>query len=204
MRPWPRLSIWMSAAVIGALMLAALAIIIKGPSVSGVSIGLRLTARFSYVFFWLAYVGGALATLFGPTFRGVARRRREFGLAFASAQLVHVGLVVWIAFLSPPEQLSQSVMPFFAIAIVWTYLLAALSTDRARRLIGPHLLRALFTIGSEYIALTYFTDFVISPKYPIQYPLLYIPFWAMLLLGPLLRIAAAGRKIGARMLVAPG
>jgi hypothetical protein len=89
-------------------------------------------------------------------------------------------------------------MPFFAIAIVWTYLLAALSTSYSRRIFGPNMLNIVLIIGSEYIALTFFVDFIISPKYPIQYLALYIPFWIMLLLGPLLRVAALAKKISGR------
>ena len=192
----------MGAAFAGALACAVLAIILRGPGLSGVGIGLRLTARFSYIFFWLAYVGGALASLFGPSFLIIGRRAREFGLAFASAQLVHVGLVAWIAWLSQPEPLTDAVMPFFAIAIIWTYLLAALSTNYGRRLFSPNMLNILLTIGSEYIALTFFTDFVILPKYPIQYPALYIPFWIMLLVGPLLRVASLAKKTSSRMATA--
>ena len=194
MKPTPRTWIWLTAAFTGALILAVIAVIFRGPNPGGAVLGLRLTARFAYLFFWFAYVGGALTTLFGTAFRPVAQRVRELGLAFASAQLVHVGLVAWLAWLSQPESLTDAVMPFFAIAFVWTYLLAALTTDYARRVVDPYLLKNLFTIGSEYIALTFFVDFVIIPEYPIANLVFYIPFWIMLLLGPLLRIAAAAKK----------
>jgi hypothetical protein len=188
----------MGAAFAGALACAVLAIILRGSGPNGIGVGLRLTARFSYAFFWLAYVGGALASVFGPSFLIIGRRAREFGLAFASAQLVHVGLVARLAWISQPEPLTDAIMPFFAIAIVWTYLLAALSTSYSRRIFGPNMLNIVLIIGSEYIALTFFVDFIISPKYPIQYLALYIPFWIMLLLGPLLRVAALAKKISGR------
>lgn len=193
----------MGGALAGALILAMAAIIVRGPNLSGVGIGLRLTARFSYAFFWLGYVGGALTTLFGPVFDPVSRRVRELGLAFASAQLVHVGLVAWLAWLSQPESLSDAVMPFFAVAVIWTYLLAILSTNYARQSFNPRTLNILRTLGSEYIALTFFTDFVLLPKYPIQFVILYIPFWALLLIGPLLRIAAVAKKFCRPAAMAP-
>jgi hypothetical protein len=185
----------MGSAFGGALALAIGTMLIEGTGLSGTIAGLRLTARFSYTFFWLAYVGGALAILFGPAFDTVARRVRELGLAFASAQLVHVGLVMWLAWISPPQPVRDAVMPFFAIGVVWTYLLAALSIDRARDVFGPHMLRVLRTIGSEYIALTFFTDFVLLPTYPPPHLILYVPFWFMLLVGPLLRLAAATKEV---------
>jgi hypothetical protein len=200
----PRAVFWTGGALVGALTLATAIIIVKGPTLSGVGIGLRLTARFSYIFFWLAYVGGALTTLFGPVFDIVGRRVRELGLAFASAQLVHIGLVTWLAWLSQPESLSDAVMPFFAIAVIWTYLLAFLSTKYARRTFDCHTLNILRALGSEYIALTFFADFVLLPKYPVQFPVfLYVPFWVLLLAGPLLRIAAAAKRFRRPTATAP-
>ena len=55
-----------------------------------------VTARWSFLFFWMAYAGRAMATLFGPGFAPLARRGREFGLAYAAAMLTHVGLLIWI------------------------------------------------------------------------------------------------------------
>jgi hypothetical protein len=190
-----RTALWMGSAFGGALALTIGTMLIEGTGLSGTTVGLRLTARFSYAFFWLSYVGGAIAILFGPAFDIVARRARELGLAFASAQLVHVGLVIWLAWISPPQPIRDAVMPFFAIGVVWTYLLAALSIDRARDVFGPQMLRVLRTIGSEYIALTFFTDFVLLPSYPPPHLILYAPFWGMLLVGSLLRLSAAMKEV---------
>lgn len=185
----------MGFAFVGALALTIGAMWLEGGGIGGTVTALRLTARFSFVFFWLAYVGGAMANLFGPRFNIIAGRIREFGLAFASGQLVHVGLVVWIALISPPQSILSAAMPFFAIGVLWTYLLAALSIERALGMLGPNILRVIRTMGSEYIALTFFTDFVLLPERPIHYPMIYVPFWAMLLIGPLSRLAAAAKKL---------
>jgi hypothetical protein len=88
---------------------------------------LRLTARWSFLLFWLAYTGGAMATIFGPTFKPIAMRVRELGLPYAAAQLVHLGLVVWR----------------------WrSFLLAG-----SRRLLGSRGWRALRIVGVSYILL---------------------------------------------------
>jgi hypothetical protein len=195
MKSASRAALWIGSAFGGALALAVGTMLIEGTGLSGTTTGLRLTARFSYAFFWLAYVGGAIRILFGPALGMVARCARELGLAFASAQLVHVGLVVWLAWISPPQPIRDAVMPFFAIGVVWTYVLAALSLGRAGDVFSPHMLRVLRTIGSEYIALTFFTDFVLLPTYPPPHVILYVPFWGMLLVGPLLRIAAAAKEV---------
>ena len=88
---------------------------------------LRMTARWSFLLFWLAYAGGALAALFGPTFGPLAARGRDFGLAYASAQLVHVGLVIWLFQISSSPPLSGGLYYFFVMAVVLTYLLAIFS-----------------------------------------------------------------------------
>jgi hypothetical protein len=195
MKSASRTGLWVGAAFDGALALVIATMMIRGTGLSGTGVGLRLTARFSYAFFCLAYVGGATTILCSPAWNGIGRRMREFGLAFASAQLVHVALVIRLAWISPPQSITDAVMPFFAIGVVWTYLLAALSIDRVRKVFSPYMLRILRTIGSEYIALAFFTDFVLLPKYLIQYPILYVPFWGLLLLGPLLRVAAATKEM---------
>ena len=87
---------WMWAAFIIAFVLAAGVLIIFGVGERGTAIALRATARWSFLLFWFAYVGGSIAWLCGPRFDGLARRGRDLGLAYASAQLVHVGLVLWI------------------------------------------------------------------------------------------------------------
>jgi hypothetical protein len=195
MKPASRTAIWIGSAFVGALAITIGVMLIEGTGRGGTIVGLRLTARFSYAFFWLGYIGGASVILFGPAFTVIARRVREFGLAFASAQFVHVGLVIWLAWISPPQSIMDAVMPFFAIGVVWTYLLAALSINRARNVFSPYMLKAMRTIGSEYIALTFFTDFILVPQYPPPHPVLYIPFWGMLLVGPPLRLAAAGKEV---------
>jgi hypothetical protein len=185
----------MAMAFAATLAVACGVLTVNGTGHSGITIGLKGTARVAYLFFWPAYVGGAVATLVGGPFEILARRAREFGLAFAAALFVHVALVIWLAWISPPQPLVDAVMPFFAIGVVWTYLLALSSTGWVRARFSAQSLKAFRTVGLEYIALTFFTDFVISPKHPLQYPVLYVPFWVMLGLGPLLRLAATARQV---------
>lgn len=194
----PRTGLWMGTAFAAALAVACGVLTVTGTGQSGIAIGLKATARLAYLFFWPAYVGGAIATLLGDRFDDLARRAREFGLAFASALLVHVGLVIWLARISPPQPLLDAAMPFFAIGVIWTYLLAVSSIGYVRARFSADSLKAFRTVGLEYIALTFFTDFVILPKHPLQHPVLYVPFWVMLGLGPLLRLAATARQMHRR------
>lgn len=192
---WPATtSSWVKVGFVVAFALAATAFAIFGIGERGTTIALRLTARWSFVLFWLAYTGGPMARLFGPRLAGVARRGRDFGLAFASAQVVHVGVVVWIIYLTPG---GIGGMLFFWAGIVCTYLLALFSLPRLRDALGPRLWRICLEITLNYIMLVFAVDFI---RIPLQadgldkYPLSYVPF-AVLLIGAVgFRVAAWGRQ----------
>jgi hypothetical protein len=133
---------------------------IFGVGERGTAIALRATARWSFLLFWPAYTGAALARLFGNHFTRIARRGRDFGLAFGAAQLVHVGLVVWLFYQAPG---SNGGMAFFWIEIFCTYLLALLSLQKLQATLGPRLWRTLRTAAMEYIALVFAADFILGP-----------------------------------------
>jgi hypothetical protein len=183
----------MVAAFLIAVASVAVVLTIFDVGERGTTIALRLTARWSFVLFWFAYTGGAMARLFGSHLAGLARHGRNFGLAFASAQVVHVGLVLWLFYLAPGE---NGGMVFFWVGILCTYLLALFSLPRLRDALGPRLWRISCTIAMEYIALVFFVDFV---RIPLQvngfsnYPLSYLPFALMLVGGVGLRVVSLAR-----------
>ena len=90
---------WMGAAFAANLFLAAIILVARGTGVHGIETALRATARVSFLWFWVAYAGGALATLFGAAFLPLRQHGREFGLAFAAALLVHLILVGWLCWI---------------------------------------------------------------------------------------------------------
>jgi hypothetical protein len=183
---------WMGAAFVIASALTATVLAIFGAGTQGTVLALQTTARWSFLLFWLAYVGGAMARLYGPRFDGLARRGRDLGLSFASAQLVHVGLVLWLLFIAT----GPSGMIFFWVGILFTYLLALLSLPRLRDALGPRFWRIFRTIALEYIALTFAADFILGPLQRGglgEYPLAYLPFAIMLVAGAILRVAAFAR-----------
>jgi hypothetical protein len=191
---WPTSTLsWMVAAFLVAVTLAAVVLATLGVGEQGTTIALRLTARWSFVLFWFAYTGSAMAKLFGSHLAGLARRGRDFGLAFALAQSVHVGLVLWIFYLSPG---ANGKMVFFWVGILSTYLLALFSLPRLREALGPRLWRISCIIAMEYIALVFFVDFI---RIPLQansfgsYPLSYLPFALMLIGGVGLRVVSFAR-----------
>src|SRR5580700_4638396 len=146
---WAITTAWlMWAAFLVALALAVIVLVIFGVEERGTAIALRATARWSFLLFWPAYAGGAIAWLW-PRLTGLARHGRELGLAYASAQLIHVGLVLWIIRVATGP---TGAMLFFWIGILCTYLLALFSVQRLRDALEPRLWRIFRTIALEYIA----------------------------------------------------
>jgi hypothetical protein len=180
----------MGAGFVIALALTAIVFSIFGAGNRGTVLALRATARWSLLLFWLAYAGGAMAALCGPRLDGLGRRGRELGLAFASAQLVHVGLVFWLFHIAAGP---NGAMIFFWVGILCTYLLALFSLLRLREALGPRLWRTFRAIALEYIALAFAADFILGPLQSEglnKYPLTYFPFALMLVVGVTLRAAA--------------
>jgi hypothetical protein len=112
--------LWMGSAFAIGLSLAAVVLALKGIDVTSLKLALRVTARWAFLPFWTAYAGKAMATLFGRAFAPLARRGREFGLAYAAAMLTHVGLLVWIFELTSHAPLSGNSLLFFGTGIVFT------------------------------------------------------------------------------------
>ena len=190
---WPITASAMGAAFLIAFALAVTVLAMFGAGNRGTVLALRVTARWSFLLFWLAYAGGAMARLWGPRFGGLARRGRELGLAFASAHLVHVGLVLWFIHIATGP---SGAMIFFWAGILCTYLLALFSLPRLRDALGPHLWPPFRTITLEYIALVFAADFILGPLQAGgfgKYPLTYLPFALMLVGGAGLRVAGFAR-----------
>jgi hypothetical protein len=193
----PRTSIWIGAAFAAALGLTVAVLATIGTGQAGINTALRATGRLSLLLFWPAYAGGAVAALCGPRFDMMRRHMREFGLAYASAQLVHFSLVAWLIRTSHGP-ISERVMPFFAVGAVWTCLLAASSSPRIHAILGLTLLRIFRTIGVEYIALVFFADFVLfpAPGESVEHQIAYLPFSILIMVGALLRAAPILRRLG--------
>ncbi len=193
----------MGGAFCTALGLAAAILAAVGTDARGIDAALQMTARFSFVPFWFAYAGGALRKVFGPNFQVVARRGREFGLAFASAQSVHIGLVVWLYRISARSPVSDKTLVIFGIATILMYLLALFSIRPLSQALGPTRWKVLRTVGLEYIALAFFLDFVGPPIQATAKSLLgYLPFSILVVAGAVLRLIAWTRARPPR--VTPG
>jgi hypothetical protein len=160
---------------------------------------LRATARWSFLLFWLATVGRPLATLFGERFQSLAARARDLGLSYASAHLGHLGLVVWLyydALVHGTDFPSRGTLVFFGIGIFWTYLIALLSFNAVAAKFNARTCRILRMIGVEYLSFAFFVDFFKNPfQDGFVHIASYAPFVVLSIAGPVLRLAAAGKRL---------
>jgi hypothetical protein len=189
--------LWMIGAFGGALALAVAVLAGYGTGPDSLTIGLRVTARWSFIFFWLSYAGGAMAILFGTAFAGLARLARAFGLAFATALLVHIGFVVWLGVVIGQIPLQGGLLWFFLIALFFTCLLTLLSFGIGIRSLGP-LWRPLLFLATTYILIAFGRDFVLGAldlrTQQWLYAVEYLPFALLSLIAIPLRLAAFLRQ----------
>ena len=176
---------WMGSAFCAAACLAAIVLVVFGPNKHGTEIALQVTARFSFLLFWAAYTGSAMATLFGPNFQALKRHGREFGLAFASAHLVHVGLIAWLCWIGAAP--GTGVFVFFGVALVFTYLLALFSIRRLQQMLNRTSWWLVRTVGMNYIAYAFAVDFLNHPlRGGAKHIIEYLPFAILSIAGPIL------------------
>ena len=201
------------------LGLAIVVLSVKGTQPKSVGRAMQLTARWSFFWFWIAYSGRALAELFGPFFEPLARRGREFGLAFAAALLVHLGLVITLFVITSRPPLTGLFLAIFLAAVVCTYSLALLSFGGLAKALGPRGWYVFRFVAMNYILFAFAFDFVRDafpldlvravlhggPVYllaamrgastvPVAYGhqrLVYIPYAALNIAAPILIFAAA-------------
>jgi hypothetical protein len=184
----------MGAAFIAGLILCIGVYFVAAPS-HRLGMALRATARWSFLWFCLATYGGALTTLFGSRFQALARRGRDFGLTFAAAHLVHIGLVGWFLYTSP-EPFPRLELVIFSIGLFCTYFLAFFSlSSTLSGWLGPQLWKNARTIAVEYIAFAYAFDFGSrSLAGSWRSILLYSLLFALAAGGPVLRLAASIKR----------
>jgi len=180
--------LWMAAAFLATLGLSVAAAAIFHAPHKTLGIALATSARVAFAFFWPAYVGGALHSLFGDVFSPLRKYGRELGLAFAAAILVHLGFVACLyAFGNPPPV--KTVIVFGSAAIL-TLGLALLSIDRVRRTMPASFWPLFRNIAMNYILLAFLLDFIRIPSADFRSLVLYVPFAALAIIGPVLRLVA--------------
>jgi hypothetical protein len=193
--PW----LWMAAAFCVALGLAAGVVAAFGAQSHGFSIALDATGRLDFLLFWPAYAGGALAALFGNAFAPLRDNVRNFGLAFAAALPVHLGLVACLC--AAGDAPGARTFVVFGAAAIFTYVLAVLSIPRVRQTLPDRFWPPIRWLAMNYIAYAFFKDFTrhgIGDFYGAGGAhdiLKYAPFAALAVVGPMLRFAVWIRKL---------
>ena len=145
-------------------------------------------ARLSFLLFWAAYAGGALATVFGPMFESMARHGRNFGLAFAAALSVHLGATLWYYHVSAYPFRFTPIIRAELVGVVWIYILASFSIKRLRDLISPELWRRMRVLGMEYVAVLFAFNFAVFPT-----TITYFPFLLLIIAAMIFRLVAVLR-----------
>lgn len=197
-----RLGAWIGTALGVALAATCLVLVFSGTGEKSIRLALEVTARWSFLLFWLAYAGNALGQLTG--WEAIGGHGREFGLSFAAAHLVHIGLVVWLSYLLGRVALTGGLLIFFLVGLFFVYLLAALSFGGAKAM-GPRAWRILRFVGMNYILIAFARDFllpVIHPKpaqHTLAHVLAYAPFAVLSVAAPLLVLVAGGRPPGIQL-----
>jgi hypothetical protein len=180
---------WIILPIAAELTFVAAVLALCGVDDNGVDVGLLATARLAFLFFLPAYVGGALATLFGSAFDWLRRRGREFGLAFAAALAVHLALVVWLCILGDVPPIRTFVV--FGVAAVCVYGLALFSIAKLQHWLGPRVWSALRFFAMNYIACAFADDFLrVMPTATPDYLLVYLPYALLAIAGPALYFTA--------------
>ena len=193
----PNALLWMGSAFCAALALAAGVLAVLGADARGTDWALRLTARLSFLLFWAAYSGSALVSIFGPAFQPVKRHGREFGLAFAAALLVHLGLVAWLSWIGRAPNIH--VIIFFGSVAASVYLMALFSISGLQQALGPRFWRLIRIVGMNYVAYAFATDFLADPlSGGIWRVVQYLPFAFLAVAGPALRLTAFAQQVARR------
>ena len=186
----PRSEVWWIGIALGAnLVLAAVILIIAGSGAHGTLLALAATARAAFLWFIAAYTAGSLVALFGPMFLPLKLLGRELGLAFAAALSVHLALVSWLCWIG--EAPGIGVFLFFGPVAVLIYVLATLSFGDLHTILGHRRWKLVRVFGMNIILYAFFRDFMKSPLHGgIWHVVEYLPFVAMTITAPLLRLAA--------------
>lgn len=196
-RPAPLIG-WLVLPFAAEFTVAAAVLALVGADDSGIRVALLTTARFAFLLFLPAYLGGALATLFGRAFDGLRRLGREFGLAFAAALAVHLALVAWLCSIGDIPPLRTFIV--FGIAAFCVYGLALFSLGRMQHWLGPRVWGVLRFLAMNYIACAFADDFLrIAPTLALDYLLVYAPFALLALAGPALNFAAIVKRWAPRL-----
>lgn len=158
-----------------------------GWTLDGALMATRMTARFAFPIFLLAWTASAWATLFPGGWRtALLRRRRAVGLSFAAAHGAHLVFILITLRIFGHE---APMITVYAGGLVYLLIaaMAATSHDAAMRWLGPARWKMLHTVGGLAILLAFTNSYVGRLK---SMPMLALPALGLILLAVGLKLTA--------------
>lgn len=172
---------WAMLALCTQLALAAGVLTFAGLDDNGLRIALQATARLMFLFFWLAYAG--------PTVEVLRRRARDFGLAFAAALAVHLGLVGALVAVGDPPDTRTFII--FGSAAALIYLAALFSLPRLQAALGARRWKFLRAAAMSGALAAFAIDFArVRFGSGLGNAIFYWPFIVLVLAAPVMRLLA--------------
>lgn len=148
-------------ATIGAAIVAAVGFILFGGwNAEAAAAAARFTARFSFVWFIIAWSASSLTKLWPGGWRTILlRRRRAVGLGFAAAHFVHLAaLLAAVLIFATPR--SDTTIFGGSFGYVMVALMALTSNDWSVRTLGPRNWKMLHVFGGVAIAAIFFVSYL--------------------------------------------
>ena len=153
--------VYVAAAAAVSVVVAMGEIAVVGNLDHGLPAAVAAVARVAFIPFWLSYTGGAWVALGVRRLAFARDHAREFGLAFATAIAIHVGLICWQTMRGQPP--APMTVVIFGTAALLTFLLSAASLPALYERLPRVALAGFRTLATTYVALVYLLDFAIPP-----------------------------------------
>ncbi len=153
-------TLWVLVVAIAGALIGAVSLLVGGWSLEGTLSASSWTARWSFVWFLLAWSASSLATLWpGGWRRQLLRRRRAAGVSFAAAHVVHAGFFLTAILVFGVE---RAVPILVSGGLVYTVILAmaATSNDAAVRRLGAQRWKRLHTIGGWIVFVVFANGYI--------------------------------------------
>ncbi|WP_427161976.1 hypothetical protein ACQFX9_10670 [Aliinostoc sp. HNIBRCY26] len=179
---------WQGWNIVGFTTLAIGAILtviflFQGIDEAGMRMAIRATARTSCILFVAAFVAAALHRIWSNTYTAwLLKNRRYFGLSMAVSHTYHAIAWTGLWFVTSGHS------PQFGVPAILGYVfLVAMTLTSFRRLanlLSQRVWQILHTTGMYYFWLAFTVEFGLKLT---QSPLIYLPFFSLLVLAMLLR-----------------
>jgi DMSO/TMAO reductase YedYZ heme-binding membrane subunit len=186
-----RTSLWVSTVALVAAGFGGLGYLGGGWTLDGALAAARWTARWSFVWFLMAWSASSLAALWpGGWRRRLLRLRRALGLSFAAAHLVHAGF-----FLTAIVEfgVSRPIGLFVGGGTAYAFILAMAftSNDASVRWLGARRWKQLHTLGGWVVMGVFVKSYFLRV---VEAPAVGIPGSLLILTAFALRFAAWRRR----------